>query len=139
MEQIRIETGVKEFQFVDQNNHVFCAFKVNPTDINLAARAAEVGELMQGLSTDNLTIEQTAELNREIEDKITHVLGTDHDSVFGEISATTIFPDGSMFAQIVLDKIIETVEPALKERQAKMQAASDKYLARYGKNESESV
>lgn len=138
MEQIRIETGVKEFEFVDQNNHVFSAFKVNPTDINLAVRAAEVGELMQGMATDNLTVEQTAELNREVEEQIAHVLGVDRDSVFGEISATTIFPDGTMFAQIVLDKIIETVEPALKERQAKMQAAADKYLGKY-KNETESV
>ena len=134
MSEIRLDTGVQHFQFTDLDGHCFAHFSVNPTDINLAARAAEVSSFLNGID-DNLTVEQTAELNREIEDKIAFVIGCDRQDIFAEISALTVFPDGSIYAQIVMDKIIETIEPALEQRKKSMQTAHDKYVKTYETDE----
>lgn len=135
MAQIRLDTGVQKFEFTDTDGHVFAHFSINPADINLAARAAEVSEYFKTID-ETPTAEKAIELNREIEEKIAYVLGCDREDVFGEISAMTIFPDGQMYSQIVMNTIVETVEPVLEDRKKKLETATDKYLKQY---EDESV
>jgi len=130
MADIRLDTGIQRFNFTDLDGHVFAHFSINPADINLAARASEVSDYFREID-DSPTVDRAIELNREIEDKIAYVLGCDRADVFAEISALTIFPDGRMFAQVIMDKIIETVEPALEDRKKKIETAQERYVAQY--------
>ena len=44
MKNTEISTGIQTYTFTDENDHVFASFRLNPTDINLAKRALEVGD-----------------------------------------------------------------------------------------------
>lgn len=132
MKNTKIVTGIQTYQFTDEEDHVFASFRLNPTDVNLAARALEVGEYFEHLGDKApADIPGVVALNKEIEDKISYVLGYDASEIFGEVTATTVFPSGDIFAVVVVETIIEAVQPALKERQRKMEKASEKYLKQY--------
>lgn len=128
--EIRINTGIQTYNFVDEDDHVFASFKLNPTDVNLAARALEVGEYFQNLKEKKTeTIDDVVDLNREFEEKIAYVLGYKPEELFGEVTATTIFADGRVFAILVIERILEETEPALRSRQEKFDKAAAKYLS----------
>lgn len=129
---IKIKTGIQTYNFTDEDDHVFSSFRLNPMDVNLAARAFEVGDWFEHIGEQNVeNAEDLAKLNKEIEEKISYVLGYESADIFGEVTATTVFPDGTVFAYIVLEKIISEIEPAIEKRKAKLEKASEKYLERY--------
>lgn len=129
---IKVNTGIQNYTFTDEDGHMFSAFRLNPTDINLAKRAMEVGEYFEKLGDFQAeSIDDVAKLNKDIEEKISYVLGYDAKDVFGEVTATTVFADGTVFAFLVMDKILSEVTPALEQRQKKMEKAADKYLKKY--------
>ena len=131
---IKIKTGIQTYTFSDEDDHVFSQFRLNPMDVNLAARAFEVGDWFDHIDeVKTETVEDLAKLNKDIEEKISYVLGYEASDVFGEVTATTVFPDGTVFAYIVLDKILSEIEPAIKKRQEKLEKASAKYLEKYTK------
>ena len=131
MKNTKIATGIQTLQFTDEDDHVFASFRINPTDINLAARAQEVGEYFSPENQALKDIPTAAALNKEIEEKISYVLGYDASDVFGEVTATTIFPNGEMWAMVVLDTILKEVQPAVQDRLKKMDKAAEKYLKQY--------
>ena len=132
MKNTKIDTGIQTHQFFDKDDHIFASFRINPTDINLAARAQEAGEFLNLEKNKELKdIQTAAALNKEIEEKISYVLGYDASDLFGEVTATTIFPNGEMWAMVVLDAILNDVQPAIQERLKKMDKAAEKYLKQY--------
>lgn len=132
MKDTRVATGIQTYTFTDEDDHVFASFRLNPTDINLAKRALEVGEYFEHLKdTAPETVEELAAMNDEMEQKISYVLGYEASDIFGEVTATTVFPDGTVFAILVVDTIIEAVQPALQDRAKSIQEKSAKYLEKY--------
>ena len=129
---IKVKTGIQTYTFTDEDDHVFSSFRLNPTDVNLAARAFEVGDWFEHVGEQKVeTAEDLAKLNKDIEEKISYVLGYEASDIFGEVTATTVFPDGTVFAYLVLDKILNEIEPAIQKRKAKLEKASEKYLEKY--------
>lgn len=129
---VKIKTGIQTYTFTDEDDHVFSSFRLNPMDVNMAARAFEVGDWFDNLNEQKVeNASDLAKLNKEIEEKISYVLGYEASDIFGEVTATTVFPDGTVFAYIVLDKILTEIEPAIEKRKAKLEKASEKYLERY--------
>jgi hypothetical protein len=132
MKDTRVTTGIQTYTFTDEDDHVFASFRLNPTDINLAKRALEVGEYFEHLKdTAPETVEELAAMNNEMEQKISYVLGYEASDIFGEVTATTVFQDGTVFAILVVDTIIEAVQPALQDRAKTIQEQSAKYLEKY--------
>ena len=130
----KIDDGILVFTFTNNEDEVFSSFKLNPTDINVAARAEELEECFEQFkaSVQKVTSgKEMAELNKQIEDKINYLLGYEASKdLFKEpITATTVFGNGQVFAYIVLDKIAE----AIAKRKKKMQAAVNKYTEKYTK------
>lgn len=131
-----IDDGILNFTFTNNEDEVFSSFKLNPTDINVAARAEEVIEYFKQFedSIQKATSgKEMAELNKQIEDKINYLLGYEASKdLFQEpITATTVFGNGQVFAYIVLDKIAEAITPVIEKRKKKMQAAANKYTEKY--------
>ena len=64
--------------------------------------------------------------------KINYLLGYDaSSSIFGEITATTITPDGRIFAEIVFEFISEKLAPEIAKRKQNMQSKMNKYTEKY--------
>lgn len=105
----KIDDGILVFTFTNNKDEVFSSFKLNPTDINVAARAEELTEYFEQFkdSIQKVTSgKEMAELNKQLEDKINYLLGYEASKdLFKEpITATTVFGNGQVFAYIVLDK-----------------------------------
>lgn len=128
-----ISTGKMKFTFTDEDGDVFSAFRLNPSDVNLAKRCQEVAEQFGQQKDRQLsTIEDAVAYNTELEEKISYILGYDAKAaVFGEVSATTVLPSGELFAAVVLDTIAKAVEPEIKKRNQKMYEAVAKYTGKY--------
>lgn len=133
-----IDDGILIFTFTNNEGKVFSSFKLNPTDINVVARAEEATEYFKQFE-DSIqkaaSGKEMAELNKQIEDKINYLLGYEASKdLFKEpITATTVFGNGQVFAHIVLDKIAEAIAPEIEKRKKKMQAVVNKYTEKYTK------
>lgn len=132
----RFNTGRIKFEFKDEDGEVFSSFKMNPTDVNLLKRMEEVSDYFNNRKDDapeNASGEELQKFNKEIEDKINYLLGYDASKdIFGEITATTVSPDGDIFAFVVLETIAEELKPEMEKRQQSMANAAAKYTAKYG-------
>lgn len=133
-----IDDGLLLFTFTNKQGEVFSSFKLNPTDVNVAARAEELEEFFSKAQESVKSVsssKEMAEINKQIEDKINYMLGYEASKdLFREpITALTVFGNGQVFAYIVLDKITEALGPEIEKRKKKMQAAVNKYTEKYTK------
>lgn len=134
----KIDDGILTFTFTNNQNEIFASFRLNPTDVNIAARAEEVSaflEKMEETVKNVASAKEAAKLNELIQDKINYLLGYEASKdLFREpITATTVFGNGQMFANIVLDKVADAIAPEIEKRRKKMQAEVDKYTEKYTK------
>lgn len=134
----KIDDGILTFTFTNNQNEIFASFRLNPTDVNIAARAEEVSaffEKMEETVKNVASVKEAAKLNELIQDKINYLLGYEASKdLFREpITATTVFGNGQMFANIVLDKVADAIAPEIEKRRKKMQAEVDKYTEKYTK------
>lgn len=134
----KIDDGILTFTFTNNQNEIFASFRLNPTDVNIAARAEEVSaffEKMEETVKNVASAKEAAKLNELIQDKINYLLGYEASKdLFREpITATTVFENGQMFANIVLDKVADAIAPEIEKRRKKMQAEVDKYTEKYTK------
>lgn len=128
-----VSVGKLNFTFTDEDGEVFSSFRLNPADINVANRCMEVSEQFRQREDRKITtVAEAAAYNSEMEEKISYILGYDaKDSVFGEVSATTVLPSGELFAMVVLEAIAKAVEPEIQKRKQKMSDAVSKYTKKY--------
>lgn len=131
----QFNTGLIKFTFTDENGEVFSSFRMNPTDVNLLTRAEEVSAYFENRKDkvqENADGAALKAFNDEIEEKINYLLGYEASKdIFGTITATTINPDGEIFAWVVLDFIAEKLAPEMEKRAQKMQKNVSKYTAKY--------
>ncbi len=131
----RFNTGRIKFTFTDENGDVFSSFKMNPTDANVIARAEEVSEYFEKRKSEVdefASGKDLAKYNKEIEDKINYILGYDASKeIFGEITATTISPDGEIFGVVLMDFIVEKLCPEIERRKKMMNESISKYTEKY--------
>lgn len=131
----QFNTGLIKFTFTDENGEVFSSFRMNPTDVNLLARAEEVSDYFSQRKNEmpgNVSGADLKAINDEIEEKINYLLGYEASKdIFGVITATTVSPDGEIFAWVVMDFIAEKLKPEMEKRRQNMQKKVEKYTAKY--------
>ena len=129
----QIDDGRLRFEIGNAEGEVFSSFRMNPTDVNMIKRCQEVADFFANEAKDaptGATPEEAAAFNAMIEEKFNYMLGYDASkSLFAELTATTLLPDGRIFALAVMDIIGEAIKPELAKRKKAMQ----KYTAKYGK------
>lgn len=132
-----LSSALLKFTFTDADGDVFASFKLNPADIRLVSRCEELAKFFDQIKDDTSKINTSEEMikyNDLVEEKFNYLLGYDaRGSLFGMMSATTILPDGDIFATKVLDKIIDAVGPEIAKRRQNMQAAVRKHTEKYKK------
>lgn len=129
----QIDDGRLRFEISNSEGEVFSSFRMNPTDVNMIKRCQEVAEFFNSEAKNAPTgagPEEAAAFNGMIEEKFNYMLGYDASkSLFEELTATTLLPDGRIFALAVMDIINEAIKPELEKRKKAMQ----KYTAKYTK------
>jgi hypothetical protein len=132
-----ISTSFLKFKFTDEDGDVLASFRVNPLDVKLAKRMEESLPYFSNLenNADEATsLDDVAAKNDELEEKICYILGYDaRDSLFGQISATSVMGDGSLFVSVLLEKLYEAIGPEIDRRHKSMSAAVEKHTAKYTK------
>lgn len=127
-------TGMMKFRLEDDDGDVVASFRLNPADVRmlkgLEAACAEAQKMAENAPTV-ATAAEAEEYNDKLESLIYTGLGVKHEAVFGEISGTTILPDGDLFATHVLSTVADVMAPEIVKRKAQMQNAAAKYTAKY--------
>lgn len=134
----KVDDGVLTFTFTNKQGEVFSSFDMNPMDINLAERCEETVEYFEKMKSEApelISVQGASKYNRELEEKINFLLGYDASSTLfkSPLTATTVFPDGSIFAFLILDKILDAVMPEIERRKKKMSQNIKKYTEKYEK------
>lgn len=133
---INIGASLLKFTFTDEDGEVVASFRMNPADIKLGKRCADLAEyfwtMKERIPTGG-SIDDAVKFNDEIEEHFCYLLGYDvKQSLFGIISATSLMADGNMFAIHVMNKIVDAVGPEINKRKKAMEKAA-KYTAKYAK------
>lgn len=129
-----LNSGLMKFTFTDTDGDVIASFRLNPTDIRLAKRCEEALAYFQEMQQKARDMREADlyKFNEELEEKICTMLGYNaRETLFCELSATTILPDGDLFALKVLETVAQAVAPEVKKRTAAMEKAVAKYTAKY--------
>lgn len=125
----------QKFRFFDSDGELLGKCRINPADPKLAARCEEVSKYFdkKGSGAPNSAAE-LEKCNDEIEEKICYLLGYDaRQELFGQLPACSVLPDGDLYVNKVMGRIVEAVEPEAKKRAENMQAAIAKHTAKYEK------
>lgn len=127
------DTGVIKIEFRDADGDVFASLRVNPTDAGLLTRAGEVSEFLRSVDAGSLADAGTIELfNKTLEEKISYLLGYDaREELFSRVTATTISPDGELFARAVIDAVADAVSPELQRRAERLRERVASYTGKY--------
>lgn len=130
-----IGNSVMTFSFTGDDGYEYASFRVNPTDVKLAKRFQEVGEYFKNIGDrlpENASLDDVFQFNEELEEKVCQLLGYDaKQSLFGQVSATSIMEDGNLFVLHVFNVIAEKVAPELQKRKQSMANAVAKHTAKY--------
>lgn len=132
---VTYNSGFQVFNFRDEEGELLTSFKINPSDIGLMARCEEVSvffekekEYLENASAP----QQMLEVNNAIQQKIDYLLGTENNTVFVKpLTATTIMPDGRLFAELLMETVLNAVEPEIKKRAESQKKRLDKYTSKY--------
>lgn len=132
---ISYNSGFQIFNFRDEDGELITSFKINPSDIGLMARCEEVSaffEKEKAFLEDAKTPQQMLEINNVIEEKINYLLGTEENNVFKKpLTATTVMPDGMIFAELLMNTVLSVVKPEIEKRSKAKKERLDKYVSKY--------
>lgn len=131
-----IDDGKIKFTFTNLEGDIFACFEMNPTDPKLADRCQSVSDFFDAnlkYINDGETIGRLSELEDTLEEKFDEILGYDaHKTLFINMPAATIMPDGRLFANRVFDVLSDALLPEIKKRSD----AIKKYTSKYDSPES---
>lgn len=131
---VNIGSSLTKFTFSDADGNVVAYFRMNPADIHIAERAAEVSRYFKGYAeqfTGRTGTEAIAQCDRELSEKVNYLLGYNaSETLFGFMSPSTVMEDGKFFVALVMETIAANVGETIKRRYEKF-AAVKKYTAKY--------
>ena len=126
MATLKIDLGLKSFEVCDTDGNTLGTIRFNPSDPGLLPRWKDaerrVRELASTPDGKYDTPDGLAMLDHEVKAQIDHAFGTPVSEVFfQQVSSLAICEDGSM----VLDHVLQAVEPIILEAQKTAQANSE--------------
>lgn len=127
----KLDSGLIDFTFEDNEGRVFSKFRINPTDVRMVKRAERWEKFIKDFSIDS-DVDDLEQKERELGEAVNEFLGYDsYDDIFGQVGPFTTLPDGTFFFQHILEHMQSVVEPVIEERHKKLKASVDKYTADY--------
>ena len=141
MAMLKIDLGLKSFEVCDTDGNTLGTIRFNPSDPGLLPRWKDAEKRVRELAStpegEYDTADGLAMLGREVKAQIDHAFGTPVSEVFfQQVSSLAICEDGSM----VLDHVLQAVEPIILEAQKTAQANSEARIkAHTGKYEGKAI
>lgn len=141
MATLKIDLGLKSFEVCDTDGNTLGTIRFNPSDPGLLPRWKDAEKRVRELAStpegEYDTAAGLAMLDREVKAQIDHAFGTPVSEVFfQQVSSLAICEDGSM----VLDHVLQAVEPIILEAQKTAQANSEARIkAHTGKYEGKAI
>ena len=141
MATLKIDLGLKSFEVCDTDGNTLGTIRFNPSDPGLLPRWKDAEKRVRELAStpegEYDTADGLARLDREVKAQIDHAFGTPVSEVFfQQVSSLAICEDGSM----VLDHVLQAVEPIILEAQKTAQANSEARIkAHTGKYEGKAI
>ena len=141
MATLKIDLGLKSFEVCDTDGNTLGTIRFNPSDPGLLPRWKDAEKRVRELAStpegEYDTADGLAMLDREVKAQIDHAFGTPVSEVFfQQVSSLAICEDGSM----VLDHVLQAVEPIILEAQKTAQANSEARIkAHTGKYEGKAI
>ncbi|KJF41179.1 hypothetical protein TQ39_02960 [Ruthenibacterium lactatiformans] len=141
MAMLKIDLGLKSFEVCDTDGNTLGTIHFNPSDPGLLPRWKDAEKRVRELAStpegEYDTADGLAMLDREVKAQIDHAFGTPVSEVFfQQVSSLAICEDGSM----VLDHVLQAVEPIILEAQKTAQANSEARIkAHTGKYEGKAI
>lgn len=130
--EMNVGNALTKIEFKDEDGIVLGFLKINLMDARLVGKLSDCAEFFKNYKFDGSDMEKLVAIDRDLMDKFCYVLGYDcRETLFGILSPTTIFEDGSMFAISILNKISEVFSAEVKERAAARAKAMQKYTQKY--------
>lgn len=134
----KIDDGIITFTFTNNQDEVFAFFKMNPSDIHLAKRCEEVSSFFAKEETEieNITtLDDAYKYDNKIKEQFNYLLGYGAEGTLfsGMMTPTTILPNGSIWAFVILDTIVKAIEPELEKRRKNAEKNISKYVEKYKK------
>ena len=141
MATLKIDLGLKSFEVCDTDGNTLGTIRFNPSDQEQPPRCKDAEKRVRELAStpegEYDTADGLAMLDREVKAQIDHAFGTPVSEVFfQQVSSLAICEDGSM----VLDHVLQAVEPIILEAQKTAQANSEARIkAHTGKYEGKAI
>lgn len=130
--EMNVGNALTKIEFKDEDGIVLGFLKINLTDIRLVGKLNDCANFFKNYIYSGSDVEKLEKIDRDLMDKFCYVLGYDcRETLFGVLSPTTIFEDGSMFAISILNKISEVFSADVKQRAEARANAMRKYTEKY--------
>lgn len=130
--EMNVGNALTKIEFKDEDGIVIGFLKINLTDVRLVGKLNDCAAFFKNYKFVGSDIEKLMAIDRDLMDKFCYVLGYDcRETLFGVLSPTTIFEDGSMFAISIINKISEVFSAEVKQRAEARKKAMEKYTQKY--------
>lgn len=117
----------------DTRGNVTGGFYWNPSDLDVANRCEKVVEVFEKLHVDeNAGDEELYKVSDEIKKQFEYLLNTDVSALF-QINPLSPRPDGTLYAEYLLDVITTFIETEMDVRIKRTSARIKKYTGKYKK------
>lgn len=136
MASIKIETGIKTYDIVNENDELLCQIKINASDINLLSKIYKLQETIQLYLNkfEDADIDKMYDTMVECETGIKKAI----DNVFGEGTSENVFKsqsifseyEGTSFLERFISSILDTIANDIKENEHKKLEKAKAYTER---------
>ena len=138
---IKIDSNVKNYDFVDSDGNVLVTISFNPSDINIVRRYEETMRALTEVKfkfSNRSAKTDLAKLLDEVDaityEKIDYLLNAKvSDKIFSIMGPFSPLESGKFFVEIVMDAIGQIIKTENKKRADKVEAAINKHTAKYMK------
>lgn len=136
-ERIKVNTGAKTYELVDNDDSVIGSFRFNPLDFDIIDRAEKVDEVFKNLQVKEKGEAAMKQLTTVIKEQFDYLLNYPaSDSIFAKCSPVTIIDDdGTLYYETVLESITALLVEVATRREEAMKKRIELATASYKKKE----
>lgn len=142
--QVKIESPVKYYDFVDQHGEILATFRFVPSDLDIFDRHKKVlksfeqmqAELNAALSRENeLTEDEEFSMKKEYSERmkkeLDYLFNSDTSGFFQVASPFTPLDDGEPWVLVIIQNVVKIVESVTGKNMAAMKNKAEKYTEKY--------
>lgn len=141
--EVKIESPVKYYDFVDQHGDVLATLKLVPSDFDIFGRHKQVVNTFEKMQNELKNVSGGNELDeesakalkekfaQELKEQFNYLFNTDTSGFFSIASPFTPLEDGTPWAVVILKNTMKIIEEATGKNFKAMESQAGKYVDKY--------